>query len=220
MKIFEALFNKKADVRLVAPFGSFTCIYHNRRTLKDQSFNLTSTQGIFIGIAQHNKVLGYCMTDGVTVFVTRDSIAFDPHLFPFTLLPNAAAPNWQTFHDLNQSAASEARALDKIQGQPALMPPPPLQDENVSNESDIDPNFENINIDSDIPEDSPSSTSEDEEEAPTTPAATRPTRASAVKANRQILTHHKPLTPRRLTIFGYHMDGSQPQTRALDVILI
>ena len=143
--IFEALFNKKADIRRIPPFCSFTCIYHNRRALKDQSFDLTSTQGIFIRIARHNKVLGYCVTDGVTVSVTRDSIAFDQHLFPFTLHPNAAAPNWQTFHDLNQPAASGARAPDKIQGQPASMPPPPPQNKNVSDESDFDPNFDNMN---------------------------------------------------------------------------
>jgi len=183
-----------------AALHAYICIYHNRRALKDQSFDLTSTQGIFIGIARHNKVLGYCVTDGVTVSVTRDSFAFDPHLLPFTLRPNAAAPNWQTFQELNQPAASGARAPDKIQDQPALMPPPPPQDENVSDESDFDPNFDNMNIDSDIPKDYPSSTSKDEEEAPTTPAATRPTRASAVKATRQILTHHKPRAPRRLTI--------------------
>jgi len=94
------------------------------------------------------------MTDGETVSVTRDSIAFDPHLFPFTLRLNAAAPNWQTFHDLNQTAASGARAPDKIQCQPASMPPPPPQDENVCDESDFDPNFDTMNIDSDIPKDS------------------------------------------------------------------
>jgi hypothetical protein len=198
--IFEALFNKKADVRRIPPFGSFTCIYQNRRALKDQSFDLTSTQGIFIGIARHNKVLGYCITDGVTVSVTRNSIAFDPHLFPFTLRPNAAAPNWQTFHDLNQPAASGARAPSNIQGHPALMSPPLPQDENVSDKSDFDPNFDNMSIDTDNPEDSPSSTSEDEEEAPPTPAATRPTRASAMKANQQLLTHHKPRAPRRHTL--------------------
>ena len=31
--IFEALFHKKADVRRIPKFGSFTCIYQNRRAL-------------------------------------------------------------------------------------------------------------------------------------------------------------------------------------------
>jgi len=65
-----------------------------------------------------------------------------------------------------------------------------------------------MNIDSDIPKDSTSSTSEDEEDASTTPVATRPTRASAVKANRQILTHHKPCAPRRFTTNPVHLADS------------
>ena len=51
--IFEALFHKKADVSRIPPFGSFTCIYADRRSMHDQSFDLTSTQGVFIGIARH-----------------------------------------------------------------------------------------------------------------------------------------------------------------------
>jgi len=88
---FEAPFHKKADVRRIPPFGSFTCVYKDRRSLQDQSFNLTSTQGVFIEIARYNKVLEYCITAGTTVSVTRDSIASNPHFFPFCLRANASS---------------------------------------------------------------------------------------------------------------------------------
>ena len=199
--IFEALFHKKADVRRIPPFGCFTCIYQNRRALQDQSFDLTSTQGLFIGIARHNKVLGYCMTDGNTVTVTRDSIAFDPHLFPFTLRPNAAAPTWQTFHNLTQPHASGAQSTTTLPP-PLSVPPLVVVDENLSDESDFDPAFDNTSVTSDTNhDDSHSSTSEDEvsdsEDNTTTPS--RPTRASALKANQRLTTHHKPRAPRQHT---------------------
>ena len=60
--IYEVLFNSKPDVTRVPPYGAFTCIYKERRDLKDQSFDLTSIQGAFIGIAVHKKTLGYCIS--------------------------------------------------------------------------------------------------------------------------------------------------------------
>ena len=94
--IFESLFHKKADASRILPFGSFTCIYADRRSMQDQSLDLTSTQRVFISIARHNKELGYCNTDGHKIHGTRDSLAFDPHFFPFVLRPNAAT-SWQFF---------------------------------------------------------------------------------------------------------------------------
>ena len=75
--------------------------------MQDQSFDLPSTQGVVISIARHNKVLGYCITDGHKIHVTRDSLAFDPHFFPFVLRPNAAV-SWQTFQNLNQPTTAGA----------------------------------------------------------------------------------------------------------------
>ena len=61
--ILELLFNRKADVRRIPPFGCYTTIFQDHRKLADQSFGLGSTQGIFIGIARYQKVLGYCTID-------------------------------------------------------------------------------------------------------------------------------------------------------------
>ncbi len=80
--IYEMLFRTKPDVTRVPPYGAFTCIYKERRDLKDQSFGLTSIQKTFIGIAYHKKTLGYCITDGTRVSCTRHHIAFDPYLYP------------------------------------------------------------------------------------------------------------------------------------------
>lgn len=129
------------------------------------------------------------MTDGNTVSATRDRIAFDPQFFPFTLRQNAAAPTWQTFHNLTQLHASGA------QRPPTLLPPPTAapQDDNVSNESDFDPDFDSMSIASDTNhDDSSPSTSEDEEDTPATLSTPRPTQASALKANQRLITHHKP----------------------------
>ena len=57
--IFEVLSNRHADVRRIPPIGVFCAVYTDRRQLQDQSFGLTSKQGIFIGIARYKKVLGY-----------------------------------------------------------------------------------------------------------------------------------------------------------------
>jgi hypothetical protein len=69
------LFRTKPDITRVPPYGAFTCIYKERRDLKDQSIGLTSIQGAFIGIAYHEKTLGYCITDGTRVSCTRHQIA-------------------------------------------------------------------------------------------------------------------------------------------------
>jgi hypothetical protein len=53
------LFRTKPDITRVPPYGAFTCIFKERRDLKDQSFGLTSIQRAFIGIAYHKKTPGY-----------------------------------------------------------------------------------------------------------------------------------------------------------------
>jgi hypothetical protein len=69
------LFRTKPDITRVPPNGAVTCIYKERRALKDQSIGLTSIQGAFIGIAYHEKTLGHCITDGTRVSCTRHQIA-------------------------------------------------------------------------------------------------------------------------------------------------
>jgi len=129
--IFELLFDKKADLTQVPPYGCFATIYKNRRTLQDQSLDLPSDQGIFIGIATHNKVLGYCISDGSKIIVTRQNLAFDPHLYPFHEKP-LSAPAWQTFHNLTQAAAQGSTQ------QPASSSTQLQAPEYASSESDLD----------------------------------------------------------------------------------
>ena len=55
--IFELLFSKRADLAQVPPYGCFATVYKNSwRTLQDQSLDLPSDQGVFIGIAENNGV--------------------------------------------------------------------------------------------------------------------------------------------------------------------
>jgi len=79
--IFELLFSKRTDFTEVPPYDSFTTVYKNRRTLHDQRLDLPSDQCVFIGIAKHNGVIGYCVSDGSRIIVTRQNLAFDPHLY-------------------------------------------------------------------------------------------------------------------------------------------
>jgi len=103
--IFELLFSKRADLAQVPPYGCFATVYKNSwRTLQDQSLDLPSDQGVFIGIAKHTGVIGYCVSDGSRIIVTRENLAFDPHLYPFHQKP-ISAPAWQIFHNLTQAAA-------------------------------------------------------------------------------------------------------------------
>ena len=135
--IYEILFRRKPDITRIPPYGAFTCIYKERRDLKDQSFGLTSIQGAFIGIAYHRKTLGYCITDGIKVSCTRHHIAFDPYLYPFKL--NATTPPaWQTFHNLT---TEEAQAAIQDFPTPQTQMDLPHTEELLDNsdESDFDP---------------------------------------------------------------------------------
>jgi hypothetical protein len=53
--IFQVHFNRRAHVRRIPPIGAFCAVYTDRRQLQDQSFGLTSKQGVFafIGIARY-----------------------------------------------------------------------------------------------------------------------------------------------------------------------
>jgi len=75
-----------------------------RRTLQDQSLDLPSDQGVFIGVAKHNGVIGYCVSDGARIIIARQNLAFDPHLYPFHQKP-LSAPAWQIFYNLTEAAA-------------------------------------------------------------------------------------------------------------------
>jgi hypothetical protein len=134
--IFEILFGRRADVRRIPPIGAFCAVYADRRQLQDQSFGLTSKQGVFIGIARYKKVLGYVVTDGKSLFVTRDHITFDPQLFPFKLKPTSS-PDWQTFYNLTNPVA-EGAVLHKS---PSATPENHIPDY-ASDESDLDPDFD------------------------------------------------------------------------------
>ena len=135
--IYEMLFRSKPDVSRIPPYGSFACIYKERRELKDQSFGLTSIQGAFIGIAYHRKTLGYCITDGTKVSCTRHHIAYDPYLYPFKL--NATAtPAWQTFHNLTTAKPSLPAIADFISPQKNMDLPHEEELQNNSDESDFD----------------------------------------------------------------------------------
>jgi len=93
--------------------------------------DLPSDQGVFIGIAKHNGVIGYCVSDGSRIIVTRQNLAFDPHLYPFHQKP-LSAPAWQTFHNLTQPAA-QGNTQQLIQ-----LPDAPEAPEYASSESDAD----------------------------------------------------------------------------------
>jgi len=93
--------------------------------------DLPSDQGVFIGIAKHNGVIGYCVSDGSRIIVTRQNLAFDPHLYPFHQKP-LSAPAWQTFHNLTQAAA-QGNTQQMIP-----LPDAPEAPEYASSESDID----------------------------------------------------------------------------------
>jgi len=129
--IFEFLFSKRADLTQVPPYGCFATAYNIRRTLQDQSLDLESDQGVFIGIAKHNGVIGYCVSDGSRIIVTRQNLVFGPYLYPFYQKP-LSAPAWQTFHKLTQAA---------VQGRTQQATPLTQQQsaqEYTSSDSDID----------------------------------------------------------------------------------
>jgi hypothetical protein len=218
--IFEILFGRRADVRRIPPIGAFCAVYADRRQLQDQSFGLTSKQGVFIGIARYKKVLGYVVTDGKSLFVTRDHITFDPQLFPFKLKPTSS-PDWQTFYNLTNPVA-EGAVLHKS---PSATPENPMPDY-ASDESDLDPDFDSsqnpesadINdtptYESSSDDDSPDNDSariHTEEESPTN--LTRPSRAR--QPVQRYKTTHTPRPPRSQTPSEilWHTDPAHRQER-------
>ena len=181
--IYEVLFHTKPDISRVPPYGAFTCIYKERKDLKDQAFGLTSIQGAFIGIAYHNKTLGYCITDGKRVTVTRHHIAFDPYLYPFKL--NAAPPPaWQTFHRLTTATIQDQETNFGPAQNTTDLPHTEDLDDN-SDESEFDPNeptpapqLENEEEKDDGPDDDTESDSDGELIEPMADTPPLPTRTS------------------------------------------
>ena len=103
------IFNCRVYVSQIPAIGVFCAVYTDCLQLQDQSFGLTSKQGVFVGIARYQKVLGYVVTGGHSLFVASDHITFDPQLFPFKLKPTS--PDWQTFYNLTNPAAEGAVTL-------------------------------------------------------------------------------------------------------------
>jgi len=125
--IFELLFY----LTQVPPYGCFATVYKNRRTIQGQSLDLPSDQGVFIGIAKHNSVIGYCVSDGSQIIVTRQNLAFDSHHYHFHQKP-LSAPAWQTFHNFTQAAAQgSTQQVIPLTDEPAAQ-------EYASSESDVD----------------------------------------------------------------------------------
>ena len=138
--IFEVLFNRRADVRRIPSIGAFCAVYTDRRQVQDQSFGLTSEQGVFIGIARYKKVLGYVVTDGKSLFVTRDHITFDPQLLPFKLKPTTS-PDWQTFYNLTNPVAEGA-----VTQTPTSSAPTDPMPNYASDEPDLDPDYDSSQL--------------------------------------------------------------------------
>ena len=186
--IYEVLFNSKPDVTRVPPYGAFTCIYKERRDLKDQSFDLTSIQGAFIGIAVHKKTLGYCISDGTRVHVTRHHIAFDPYLYPFKL-NTTAPPAWQTFKQLTHANSDTPIATF---GPPQTAPDLPHDDVQADNseESDFDPDEQSPPLDPtsnvDPQEEDAHDTESDSDEEQVIPAPAEP--ALPTRSSRRVQT--------------------------------
>ena len=126
--IFELLFSKRTDLTQVQPYGCFATVYKNRRTLQDQSFDLLSDQGVSIGIAKHNGVIGYCVSGGSQIIVTRKTWHSIHTSTRFTRNHSPLQP----FHDLTQAAAQGS--LQQVI--PATKQPE--AQEYASSESDID----------------------------------------------------------------------------------
>ena len=71
------------------------------------------------------------MSDGSRIIVTRQNLAFDPHLYPFHQKP-LSAPAWQTFYNLTQTAArGNTQQVIQLTDQPEVQ-------EYASSESDVD----------------------------------------------------------------------------------
>jgi len=71
------------------------------------------------------------VSDGSRIIITRQNLAFDPHLYPFHQ-KSLSAPAWQTFHNLTQAAAQGSTQ------QVIPLTDEPEAQEYASSESDVD----------------------------------------------------------------------------------
>ena len=103
LTVYELLFQKKADMSKVPPFGAYCSIFRARKERKG-SLDLPSTPGIFIGVGIHQKTLGFMVTDPTlsSIYVTRHHLAFDPQIFPLRLKPTAP-PLFKNYHKLTNN---------------------------------------------------------------------------------------------------------------------
>ena len=166
LTIYELLFQQKADLSKIPPFGCFASSYKNRRLLTDQSFDLTSKPGIFLGINRYDKCLGYCMTDMKVVWITRNHIAFDKRYFPLKMSPNAASPQWQTFHHLATNSINDS--IKHADSQAAVDEGDPLEFE-IEIDDDSVPTQPQSSLPLAVPQASAAAA-----ESPVTPATSKP----------------------------------------------
>jgi hypothetical protein len=120
LTVYELLFQKKADMSKVPPFGAYCSIFRARKERKG-SLDLPSTPGIFIGVGIHQKTLGFMVTDPTlsSIYVTRHHLAFDPQIFPLRLKPTAP-PLFQNYHKLTNNQTTSPSTSTPQPRQPYL----------------------------------------------------------------------------------------------------
>ena len=84
--VYELIYQRKADMYKIPPFGAYCTVYH-ARDQRQGNLDLPSTQGIFVGVGVYQKTLGNMVTDMTLnkLTVTRQHLSFDPQLFPLRL---------------------------------------------------------------------------------------------------------------------------------------
>ena len=104
LTVYELLFQRKADLSKVPPFGAY-CTVFRARDQRQGNLDLPSSPGIFIGVGIYQKTLGYMVTDVSLnkITVTRQHLSFDPQLFPLRLKPDAP-PLFRNYHKLTTPA--------------------------------------------------------------------------------------------------------------------
>ena len=100
LTVYELIFQRKADLSKVPPFGAY-CTIFRARDQRQGNLDLPSSPGIFIGVGIYQKTLGYMVTDASLnkITVTRQHLSFDPQLFPLRLKPDAP-PLFKNYHKL------------------------------------------------------------------------------------------------------------------------
>jgi hypothetical protein len=119
LTVYELMYQRKADVSKIPPFGAYCTVYRARDQRKG-NLDLPSTPGIFVGVGIYQKTLGYMVTDTTLnkLIVTRQRLSFDPQLFPFLLKPTASP----LFRNSHKFTSTQAPALTITLTQPLTSP--------------------------------------------------------------------------------------------------